>query len=130
MKIARMRLVNFEDRTLAAIGSEKVRTVLAPTVKHRLVTLLIVAHANDEMLFDPDQKVLEREAGIIKGRDEVRQQSPRRHGGITGRAFGGERKRLLERVAKQRGYRLRPELIIGDRLLYNFFVRSIFPATT
>ena len=95
MKIIRMRLVNFKNRTLATIGYEKVRTVLAPAVKHRLVTLLIVAHANDEMLFDPDQKVLEREAGVIERSDEKRKRRTGRHSRVTDRAFRRERQRLL-----------------------------------
>ncbi len=73
MQIARTRLVNFKDGTLATIVYKKVRTVLAPTVEHRLVTLLIVAEADNKVLFHPDQKMLEREPRIIEGRDEVRQ---------------------------------------------------------
>jgi hypothetical protein len=38
MEHAGVRLVNLEDRTLATIGYEKVRTVLEPAIKQRLMT--------------------------------------------------------------------------------------------
>jgi hypothetical protein len=71
MKVVRLRFVNFEHGALATIGDEVMWPVLEPAVQHRLVTRLVVTHANDKVLLYPDQEVLERKAGSIKGCDEV-----------------------------------------------------------
>ena len=58
------------------------RAVLEPAVKNQFMAKVIVAHADHEVVFHPDETALEREASRFKRADETRQQPSTWHAGV------------------------------------------------
>src|ERR1700732_997031 len=75
VQIADHRPVDLEHRILRAVLKKVVRTVLEPVVEDGLMPIMIIRHTDYEVVFDPDQQMLEGQAGTFKSADKIWQQS-------------------------------------------------------
>src|ERR1039458_2860882 len=84
MKIADVRLVDFEYVVLAAIVREIMRRARQPAIQDRLVTVMVVGHPDHELLLDPGQLSAICEAGRSKRLKKIPKDGGRGHGRIAG----------------------------------------------
>ena len=74
MKLRCLRSVYFEHIVLASIIDEIVRAVRQPAIQDWLEAMVVVRHANYELLFNPSQLSAIREPGRGKCLNEVNEQ--------------------------------------------------------
>jgi len=76
MKFGADRLVYFEHSVPGPVLTEIVRPILEPAVQDRFVAVIVVASSQYELLFDPDQVMLEGESGGLEGLNETDSSGP------------------------------------------------------
>src|SRR5258708_17454397 len=92
-------------------------TVRKPRVQNRLMSVVIVSHSENEVMFKPHQEVLELETGRVKSLYEIDEQRPRRYRRVAGGARFAIRHRSEQAGLEQQPGLFRRQVVIVNRPL-------------
>ena len=111
MQIAHARSIDFEHRILRTTSIPEVSAVAEPSVQNQLVPKVVIAHANDELIFHPDQSALEGETRRLERGDELHQQRSSRHARVHA---GTGVRRCVKPAERGALHRRDHALLLGD----------------